>query len=37
MEEVEVVIVPKSDTKADSAMLLANPADFMTVDKWVND
>ena len=37
MEEPEVVIVPKCDTKVGSARLLANPADFMTVEKWVSD
>ena len=33
MEEPKVVIVPKCDTKVDSARLLVNPADFKIVDK----
>ena len=37
IEEPEVAIVPKCNTKVDSARLLVNPADFMTVDKWVSD
>ena len=37
MEEPEVAIVPKCNTKVDSARLLANTADFMTVDKWVGN
>ena len=36
-EETKVVIVPKIDARVDSARLLANPADFVTVDKWVGD
>ena len=37
MEEQEVTIVPKNDAKLNSIKLLANSADFMTIDKWVGD
>ena len=37
MEEPEVEIIFKSDTKVNSARLLANPANFMTVDKLVSN
>ena len=37
IKEPKVVIVPKYDAKVDSNRLLANPADFMIVDKWVSD
>ena len=36
-EESKVAIVTKSNAKVDSAMQLANPADFPTVGKWVGD
>ena len=37
VEEPEVIIVPKYDVKVDSARLLVNPLDFMTVDKLVSN
>ena len=37
MEEPEVVIIPKYNAKVDSARLLANPADFITIAKWVSN
>ena len=37
VEEPEVVIIPKFDAEVDSPRLLANPADFVTVDKWAGD
>ena len=37
MEEPELVIVPNCNAKVNSTRLLANPADFMAVDKWVSN
>ena len=37
MKEPNVVVILKCDAKVESATLLANPAYFVTVDKWVGD
>ena len=37
MEEPELVIVSRCNSKMDSTRLLANPAYFVTVDKWVGN
>ena len=37
IEEPKVVVLSKCDVKVDSTRLLVNPANFMTVDKWVGD
>ena len=37
VKEPEVVIIPKYNAQMDSTRLLANPADFVTIDKWASD